>query len=296
MTENRSRSRHAKRILAALVASLLAVGALDVATGGQDHRHHDTARVGKPSGRHAAHRRGATPIETAQNGGVADYSGGGGSGGSQDVNNGLPKAYGPGDDQDSVAGAFMPNGEDGLMALADYIQSQGTNGIDNTGSTPGVPPIGGDGATGGIGGTGDPEGGVDPTQDPTGPTGGFGGAGGGGGGAGGTGGGAGGGGAGGGGTPPTGDPSNPLTPGDGGGDGDGPVCVISAIETCGHASTDGGDPPITSKPPIESPPGGNGPQAVTAPGPVPEPAVWLMMVLGFGAAGSALRTQRRKFA
>jgi hypothetical protein len=262
-----------------------------MATGGQDHRHDNAAGGEAPSGRPAAHRHGARSIETAQNGGgVADYSGGG-LGGSRDVTNGLPKTYGPGDDQDGVAGAFMPNGEDGLMALADYTQSQGTNGVDNTGGTPGVPPIGGDGATGGPGGTGDPEG-VDPTQGPTGPTGGFGGGGGGGGS-----------GGGGGGTPPTGDPSKPLTPGDGApgdggaGGGGGSVCVISAMETCGHASTDDGDPPIIPKPPIETlPPGVSGPDTVTASGPVPEPAAWLMMILGFGAAGSALRAQRRKLA
>jgi hypothetical protein len=81
--------------------------------------------------------------------------------------------------------------------------------------------------------------------------------------------------------------------------------VVSILDACGQPPL---DPPGVFTPPLD-PPGvftpplagpslvvgalGDSPPGGVAPG-VPEPAAWLMMILGFGAAGSALRAQRRR--
>ncbi|HEV2567067.1 MAG TPA: PEPxxWA-CTERM sorting domain-containing protein [Sphingomonas sp.] len=57
----------------------------------------------------------------------------------------------------------------------------------------------------------------------------------------------------------------------------------------------GGGGPILIVPPGETPPGTETPPTVTPPvvtAPIPEPATWAMMLLGFGAAGAAMRTRR----
>ena len=327
MVRPRSRSRHAKRLAAALGATFVAAGAMAYVTGGAQH-HRDTEAAGGPTqvagnsggGGGSAGTPGNSSGDAGGGGGgggdVAAYgSGGAPNGGLQTLVNGAPTGvFGPGDGQDgAIAGGLMPNGEDGLMILADYAQSHGDDGLggnanNNSDNTPGLPPGGFGGDAGGAGGDtpdatppaeGAPQGGSSA---------GFGlggGVGGGVGGGGGLGGGAPGGGSSGG-TPSPGNFTAPATTPVtivGGGDdtplglpgaagpGGPTVCVISALNTCVQPPTGGGPLPI-SGPPIPTPTGGNNGAAV--PGPVPEPAAWLLMIVGFAGAGGALRLQRRQ--
>jgi hypothetical protein len=170
----------------------------------------------------------------------------------------------------------MPNDEDGLLTtLADFGRDH-SQGDPQQGTEDGAP--GGD-PIGQVGFNGPPGGGITPGGGYTG--------GGGGGGGGGPGGGTPKGPAGGGGdkggTP--GDPGG-LGPIDGGdhGDGDKP-CVLHCDPTPG---------PTPPAPPqfYQEPGGPKGDTPLTSA--VPEPATWMMLILGFGALGSALRGQRRK--
>ncbi|HEY2357651.1 MAG TPA: PEPxxWA-CTERM sorting domain-containing protein [Phenylobacterium sp.] len=185
--------------------------------------------------------------------------------------------HGPGEGEEKSGwGGFMPNGEDGLITTADFVH-------------------GGDGGPGGWDGKPDDDkftydgphgGGVTAT-------GGFGGFGGGGGG---------GGGSGGGGGQPKGGDGTKGGDGDkggnggkggegGGGPGDGPgVTIIDDGHQDGvgdkgcvvHCDTGPGD----------GLPHPDGPVPLASP--APEPATWMMLILGFGYLGSALRAARRK--
>jgi hypothetical protein len=261
-----------RRRLAIAIAALASVLGLGLGSGSLHHR--DEA----PDAPHVA---------MALGGGAGGGAGSGGTGaGTTQAKAAAPK--GP-QGEDSPASS-RPDDETGLMLLADYVASRAD------GSRKGDVPDAGDGlvddeavlpgaatfqlAQGGFG---------------------FGGGGGGGGpGGGGTGGPTGGGGE------PGGTVSKPspgetppsqivTTPGaeDGGGD---PTCALS--NTCDlpgpktFTPTDdfvgGGDPDG------DLPLGGT--QAIGESGPIPEPATWLMMIVGFMGLGAALRAQRPKAA
>lgn len=306
--------------MVALCSTLMAAGGLAyLLSGGHDH-HNGT---GPPGGEVAQNGAGSGGgLGGGQEGGSLDgRSAGGGGDASQNPTGG---ANGPDDGHDGAGSGFMPNGENGLVLLADYQSRRGTqnNGNDNSENTPGhphdgpfVPDADGLGAGPGAG-----EGSTQVAAEdlPTGPLGlpgsgggsgggvaGFGGIAGGGGG--------GGGGAGAGGSPggsggqPGGDkggdgggidsgPPSGDGPTRGGGDGGGDICVVTPLNTCGQHLI-GGDPPH-DPPALDAPTGPTGggspndipPRELAG---VPEPAMWLMMILGFGAAGSMLRAQRR---
>jgi hypothetical protein len=304
-----------------------------VTVGGQHHHHQATNDAagggGSAAGGGAGGAGGSTGEQENSGGGgggvqLADNSGGGGS----NSTGGSPGAYGPGEGAGGTGGGgFMPNGENGLLILADYARTKSggensENSTDNSDQAPGLPPgdVAGDGGpsdgftpfTGDEPGLGPHGDGV--TTDTAGGGFGFGigGFGGGGGGGGAGGGGAGGSGGSGGGAgpggpsltdPPTPPGTNPIlsdpgpgtTPGDGG-----QVCAKSILDDCGQLPA---DPPFTSKPPAGDPPvgphgGGGAPGGENLvggdiPG-VPEPAAWLTMILGLGAVGAALRAHRRR--
>jgi collagen type III alpha len=240
-------------------------------------------------------------------------AGGGQNGPSGQAGGGAPSANGaPGGSQADAGAAppggtgegsghrddFLPNGENGLMLLADYAAGKGPKG-----HVPGA----GAGPTGGEADPGEPglpgtdsfqvaendtnEGGVG--------IGGRGFSGGGGGGPGGSGGGGGGDGPGGapskpgpGETPPA--LTGPTPPG-AGDDGGHPPCVLAT--GCDLTPPDTSSPPKTNDPTGDSdfpgpPPRGelNAGEA----GAIPEPASWLMMIAGFLGLGAVLRAERRK--
>lgn len=290
------------------------------AAGRSQHHHADKAprtQVASNEQNSGAAAGAGAPMQAQENNADGDSNGGGGgvelAGGDGTVgspnltNGGAHGALGPGDGHDGPgSNGFMPNGENGLMVLADYARSQGADGSgvnsnNNSDNTPGLPP-GGPNTPGGDGpGQGPRSDGFTRVADPNG--GGGGGSGFGGGGSG------GGGGLGVGGSGGV-DPQIPLdnvqtppdtgltTPGTGSGDGGGAkVCVVSVFDSCGQPPAGGPHtlmPVPDNQPPVAAPPGG-GPLEDGAPVPaVPEPATWLMMILGFGAAGSTLRTQRRR--
>jgi hypothetical protein len=287
MTQKRSTSKHHRRRTAGLLLSVAALAiAFSVGPGGYRHLNSGSSRV-----------------EMALGGGQGGGSGGGfghwraksgarGAAGSQSgTTGGQHQAYGPGEgDAQSDWGGYMPNGEDGLTTLADFVHghdggnnpNQGTqHGWDGKPDDPstqigsGGPQSSGGGYTGGGGGGGLFGNGGNGGAGGNGGTGGNGGNGGNGGagGAGGTGGNGGAGGDGGGG-PGTGGPGGPTFTGDPG-DGDN-GCVINCGKPAGNDDPPGprGDPSLNSA--------------------VPEPAVWMMLILGFGVLGTALRVQRRK--
>ena len=260
--------------------------------------------------------QGGAPAEAPSHG-LEDFSqheGGAPGGGSPTTTGGSPHGpYGPGEG-DGGGSSFMPNGEDGLMSLAEFVQGQSGGGGDN-------PNQGGpisDGTSGGDAGDepgGFPgDGSTEVASNDPGP-GGFGLPG--GGGAGGRfGGGIGGGGGNPGGNPTGGGPIGPV-PSPGAGDGFGGGFGFGGVGAglggddgcpgaiCGAPPVSGGSSPVEpvshfeptgpGGPPGEGPgqsPAGAG--EVNPPGAaVPEPSVWAMMILGFGALGSALRAQRR---
>jgi hypothetical protein len=308
MAKNRSISKHTKRLFPALVATFVAAGAMAYSNGGGGQHHHNDEAP--PKQQVASNGGGGeyAPVETQTSGAGGDagdlgLAGGAPNGGSEDgAGHGARHgAYGPGDGHDGPAhSGFVPNGEDGLMMLADYVQANSggeTNSNDNSDSTPSAR-HGADGVSGQGGGEGSGSGGG----------GGFGGGGGGSGGFGGGGGGGGfvGDGLGGGG------PAKPNNP-DGGDNGD----TGSAPDKGGPSSSwagngpggDTGDKPCvvgmmdctTNWVPSDTPtiqsrgPSGDSPLTDDGvPAGVPEPTAWVMMILGFGAAGSVLRLQRRK--
>jgi hypothetical protein len=290
MVKSGPKSTQPRRTLVVLCSALVAGGALAYSTSGGQHGHDE------------AHGK----IMVARiDGGDSQESGGGegGSGGGAHRVHQGPEGvpielahYGPGDGADDPhSGGFMPNGEDGLMAIGDYARGQDAgadNGNTNSDNNPGAPP-GGPDTPAGFGGDGSPPVESDNNSGDFG----LGGGGGGGGFAGGSGGGGSGGSGGSGGTTPPGGSGD--GPGGGsGGNGGGKVCVVSAFDTCGQSPTDGPTAgPRPSIQPLGDPPG-NGPLKDPNPGGgvagVPEPSSWLMIILGLGAAGSALRAQPRR--
>jgi len=268
-------------ILLAAIAGMLGSGTLGL---GDEPRDIRMAMAMGGSGGGAA---GGTAGPAGQIGGAA----GGASGGSQPA--GATPPAGTGDD-------FLPNGENGLMLLADYAAGKGPKG-----HVPGA----GDGPTGGETGPAPQDGvpglpGTDNFQvaenDPH--NGGFGVGGGGGGFGGGGGGGTGGGGTG---SDPGGTTSKPspddtppvqtvtTPPGAGQGDGN-PVCLLSS--GCDLTPPDTSSPPKAIEPTDHGDLPGLPPRdlAVGEAGAIPEPASWLMMIAGFVGLGAVLRAQRRK--
>lgn len=286
MTTQRSKKRHtaAKRLLQGVLVALMAGAAFAPGIQGDAPQDiHMAMAMGGPGG----------------GGAGSPGQGGGATGGASAASQPDTGATPPGGKDREGSGdkdGFMPNGENGLMLLADYVAGKGPKG-----HVSGA----GDGPTGGEPGPQDGKPGLpgpdsfqvaeNETHD--------GGVGLGGRGFGGGGGGGGGGGSGGGGTggDPGGAPSKPG-PGDtppaqttppGTGDGGGPVCVLSS--GCDLTPPDTSTPPKTSDPTDELPklpPRGDLP--VGEPGAIPEPASWLMMIVGFLSLGAVLRDQRRK--
>lgn len=323
MLRPRPQTKHARRLLIILCLSV-AAGSMAHAWGGGPPRSSDDGaggalQIASHGGGNPHADGGGEPGSRGGSGGDGGDGGGGdvgvgaSTGGSQDLTEASRQAaYGPGEDRDGPDGAgFMPNGEDGLMILADYALARGDDGDgansnDNSDHFPGTPP-GGDGTGFPIGGQDGP-GQVGASGD--GPTpGGFGGGGFGGGGGGGGGGGAGGkggkgggatgstgtgGGAptGGGGMGPAADPG-PSGPNGPSGDGGGKLCVVSALETCGQRPGGPSIPPQLSAPNLP-PGGGAGSDAASVASPVPEPTAWLLLTLGFGSLGATLRRRRRE--
>jgi hypothetical protein len=277
MTPNRSSSKHDRRrltrrltVLAALaIAFAMGDGALHHGPGGPPRV--ELALGGAGLGRGQGGGEG---------GGFGHWRARLGAAGSQNGTHALQTATsGAGEgDEKSPWGGFMPNDEDGLVTLANFGHDHGAGGNPNPGTEDGAP--GGDPV--GQGSNGPPGGGITAG-------GGF------------TGGGGGGGGGGpGGGTPngPTGgvgdkggDGGKPGDPGglgpidDGGPDGVGDKpCILH----CG--------PPGDGLPPnvLNQGPGGDPKDDMPLTSAVPEPAAWMMLILGFGVLGSALRAQRRR--
>jgi len=151
MTQSRSRSRHAKRLAAALCSTFVAAGAMAYATGGLQ-QHHPKDASDKPAAGSGAHGGGGTVLESqaegsdSAGGGDSDSGAGGGAGGGGfTLADGAPHgAFGPGEDHDGPkADGFIPNGENGLMMLADLARRGAEGGGDNnSGHTPGLSPAG----------------------------------------------------------------------------------------------------------------------------------------------------------
>ena len=312
----KSRRRHAKRLLPGVLATLVAALAMAFVGATGPHGHQDEA---PPKMRMAMAVNPAADGPTGGNPGTVQN--GPGTGGGDDAPRGGPPGGSPaphgggnaeGEQGFNDAEGFLPNGENGLMLLADYANSKG--GDPQNGDVPGA----GDGPTGGANGLGDgstqvADGIRDSFQtaqnDSSGR--GFGGGGGGGGGSGGGGGGGpGGGGSGGGsgggggftggGTGGTGGLTNPVLDGTHSKpspDLPGTIVVVSAPKSEGdpcELTKSCGTPPPPPKPPFcactNAGGGGGGPHL----GAVPEPATWLMLIVGFMGMGAALRVQRGK--
>ena len=277
MTQNRSSSKHRRRRTAGLLLSVaaLAIG-FSVGPGGYRHLDSGSPRIEMALGGGGGGAGGA-------GGGFGHWRAKSGAAGSQNgTTGGQNRAYGPGEgDTRSDWGGYMPNGEDGLMALADFVHGHDGGNNPNQGTQHGW-----DGKPGPGGDPDDPStevGSGGPKDGGFTSGGGYTGGGGGGGGFGGGGGGPGGNGGNGGGGPGTTGPGGPTFPGDPGDGGAG--CIVN----CGKPD-DGGWRPNEPDGPGEGGPGGDAPLTSA----VPEPAVWMMLILGFGVLGSALRVQRRK--
>ena len=123
MIPARPRTKHARRIVVTLFAAFVAAGAMAYATGGWHHHHDDEApHDPKVSGNGSGSGGSDTELPIQASAGRGDGFGDGAPhGGSQIVTaDGPHGAYGPGDGTDEPpSGGFMPNGEDGLMLLAD---------------------------------------------------------------------------------------------------------------------------------------------------------------------------------
>ncbi|MDB5462253.1 MAG: hypothetical protein JWP23_642 [Phenylobacterium sp.] len=277
MTPNRSSSKHDRRRLAGRLTVLAALAiAFAMGDGALHHRRGGPPRVEMALG--AAGQGGG--LGGGQGGGFGHWRARHGAAGTQNETHALQtETSGAGEgDERSPWGGFMPNDEDGLVTLADFVRDHGGEGNPNPGTDDGAPggnpdgqvgsngPPGGGftaggGYTGGGGGGGGGPGGGTPNR----PTGGNGDNGG------------GGNGGGNGGTP--GDPGGLGPIDDGGDDGAHKPCVLH----CGQSPGDGSTPKISG-------PTGDTPLTSV----VPEPATWMMLILGFGALGLALRAQRRK--
>ena len=272
---SKTKQRNTNRVRLGLLLALFATAALAPGFGAQGHQdesqgelHLDMAVMQGDGGSVSGHAGG-------------DFSGhtGTGAGGHQ------KHVPGAGAGSNGDADGFAPNGENGLILLADYVPQGGVPGS-------------GEGPTGG-------QPGGDSVQTAENNSGGEGFGSGGGGAGGGSGGGGDGGGSGGGvtGSGPGGVDGN-------GGDGTGPKPGPGDAPPHGYTpphgdvrdpcvanSCDGG-PPLTFGPKTEDGPGdivpGGGSDLHV--GAVPEPATWLMLIVGFMGVGGALRVQRRKAA
>src|SRR3954463_8809646 len=127
----RFRSRHAKLLLSGVFATFVAASAMAFGSGGMQHPHQDEApNAGLPhAGQGGGSGGGDTTLETQQNsapdGGSVQLADNGAPGGGNILGGGPPAtpggSYGPGDNNDNDSGnGFMPNGEDGLIVLADF--------------------------------------------------------------------------------------------------------------------------------------------------------------------------------
>ena len=301
----RSKSKQINRFSVGLIA-LCAGTALVLNMVNVEHRQKHLADSGSSGARAGMHRRGGDPhhgrlarLETAfdqllgyggaggaEGGGSAILSDGGAVGGSEA--SGYNSSYSPSDDRDDRAPGFLPNGEDGLMILADFVIAAGDGphegGIVDAivggdgpaaGSVPGAPgepsgpwPVAGGGPPAGSPGGPGPFGGGIFGGDPGGPG------------------------------PGNSLPDQPYT----GPDGEGSPCLLASSANCiapkaGSGSlpasppagpTDG--PPQTFDGP--TPPTG-GPGGTTAVGsPAPEPSTWFLLIVGFGGLGQAMRIRR----
>ncbi len=142
MSNKRPNSRQAKRLLLTLVSICLLAAVWSDTTDGTRRLHLNNApthfQVASNGASSGGGRGGAASIEGADTSigvgvSVSDFAGASEaySGGQQNTERGSHSIFGPGEDRDvSHSGDFMPNGEDGLMILADYAQS-GAGGHDN---------------------------------------------------------------------------------------------------------------------------------------------------------------------
>lgn len=292
MDQERSNSKQTRRLAGGIAAAVAAVVALAFTSGVlHNHAHAGTATGALGSADDGLAANGSWTSKPAGGGGGGAGGTGPSGGGSQPETGEAPHGpYGPGEGYDRSSHDFMPNGEDGLMSLLDYIQAQAVG--DNNPNQGGKPGPDGDS---GFGTEGD---GFTPTGD--GDSGFHGGGGGGGSG------GGGGGGSGGGATPPTGGPTTPvLAPGPVSGVCVGAVCIDppiggpAVLTPTSFGPTDPGPGPGGPFTPpgggLEPPPPGGGPGGGPTGGhggDVPEPATWLMLLAGFAALGSALRAER----
>ena len=261
MMQNRSSSKHNRRRTLGLLVTCGAL-ALAFATdrGAPNRGQHGAPRLEMAM---AGGNGGGGGFGAGQGGGYGHRHGGAIGGGDVGRSGADGRMFGPGEGDKDAWGGFMPNGEDGLTSFADFVHGGDGGNNPNQGGQPGGHPDdftgqGGNGGNGGYSGGG----------------GGFGGGGGGNGGNGGDGGHGGNGGNGGNG----GDGGGGFV---GGGNGDGGhPCFVN----CGH----GGDGDW--QPPKYDPPHHDNPPLTSA---VPEPAAWMLMILGFGGLGAMLRAQRR---
>ena len=299
MDQDRSNSKQTRKLAGVVTAALAAVAALAFTSGVlHNHAQAGTSAGGFGPADESPAADGSRRSKPPGGGGGANGGGAGSSGGGSPHETGETPhgSYGPGEGYDRSSHDFMPNGEDGLMSLFDYVQALAAG--DNNPNQGGKPGPDGDS---GFGTEGD---GFTPTGD--GDSGFHGG--GGGGGSGGGGGGGGGGGSGGGSTPPTGGPTTPvLDPAPVSGVCVGAVCIDppiggpAVLTPTSFGPTDPGPGPGGPFTPpgggLEPPPPGGGPGGGPTGGhggAVPEPATWLMLLTGFAALGSALRVQRRR--
>ena len=290
-----------RRLVGGLSMTMVACTAMAFGSGPsfEDHRDESQApRLMASYGAPTPDVPSSDPAPTEQSESPGQGAGGfGGAGGGAPQNGGSGGSGGDGPAADGPDfPAFDPPPPDGLMTLANYTPP---------GETPPTTPDGESAAPGDNGNPGD---------DPGDGLGGLGGlVSGGGGGGGGGGGAAGGGGGGGGFTPPTGgDPGAPAGPGDhqlitiatgtpqgdGGGGWDGCMVDCSMTPPSGSPAPPTGGPqsPGPQSPGPFGPPPDNGP--FNGPNPpiasVPEPTTWVMMLLGFGGLGAAIRRRRRQ--
>ncbi|WP_309605191.1 PEPxxWA-CTERM sorting domain-containing protein [Phenylobacterium sp.] len=300
MDQVRSNSKQTRRLAGGVAAAMAALAALAFTSGVLHNRAQAGTSAGGPGGGSADGGPAAEGGPTSKPPGGGGSGGGSGGAGSSGAGS-LPQTgeaphgpYGPGEGYDRSSHDVMPNGEDGLMSLVDYVQALAAG--DNNPNQGGKPGPDGDlglatepdGFTAGAEGTG----GVP--------------SGGGGGGSGGGGGGGSGGGSGGGPTPPSGGPTGPITdPGPVGGVCVGALCIdppaggppVLTPTSFGPTAPGPGGPFTPPGGGFEPLPVGGGPgdgPAGSHAGGVPEPATWLMLLAGFAALGSALRAQPRR--
>jgi len=309
-TRIKSRRRHAKRLLPGVLATFIAASAMAFGSSSGPAGHEDEApqeihmamAVTSPGDGAGDETSGDQQDTGGAGGGGGAESQGGAGGGPTGGSGGSGAGGGEGGDWGDRDG-FLPNGENGLMLLADYANSNG-GGADQ-GDVPGAGdgPTGGDDAFGAGAQVADGGAPGDEFQTAQNDSGGFG-LGGGGGGGGSGGGGSGGGGGGGGPTPPNdGPPGGTESKPSPDGTGSNPIIVVSApppegdpcelINTCDTGPINQFRPEPNPDPGHDDPPGGGG-GGNNLLAPVPEPSTWLMLIVGFLGLGSALRVQRRK--